>query len=82
METKFICAKNHDCLTCGDNDKCPEGKKKVNQSAKKKKESSTGHPFENPEKLAEFSKIWREMTKGMTRVERRDFAKWHDEMVE
>jgi len=23
--TKFVCAKNHDCDTCSDNNKCPEG---------------------------------------------------------
>jgi hypothetical protein len=27
--TKFICARNHDCSTCPDNDKCPEGKEKA-----------------------------------------------------
>ena len=48
---------------------------------KEKKETLTDYLFEHPEKLEEWQRIWREMTKGMTYKERKDFAKWHDESM-
>jgi hypothetical protein len=48
---------------------------------KKEKQSIIDYLFENPERMKDFTEQWKIATKGMTRAERKDFAKWHDEIT-
>jgi len=49
---------------------------------KKKEKGLVDYLFEHPEKLKDFNDQWRKATQGMTKAERKDFAKWHDELME
>lgn len=64
----------------GESEREREKKKEArNMTKTQEKQNLTSYLLQNPDKLAEFLETWRRVTRGMTKEERKDFAKWIDE---